>query len=333
MKPNKQFSKSNLCERTQRKITTLNFSTIYFLHDDDPQQLLFEEETLETVEAFRRQEVNYACHDYCRVQRDSKRPFILEADRKLILQWSYNVVDYFNLSRESAAIAMNYSDRFLHSKHGPEYLKDTDKYQLLCIVSLYLAIKVHETASLTPMVFCEIGHGHYKESQMEEMEQIILRVLNWRVNPPTALDFVRLFLDLMPSGLDRGVRATSYMLARGQTERAVGDYKALTAKASQIAYSPIQNALEALGYSGIILSTTPLHCSDYEDLSDLRLRLCEAITFESSLMRVTPNASAGKASTKTKASDAETFREICLQESTTPRSVLSDTTSLKIVGR
>lgn len=283
------------------------------------EQSLFEEETRSTIAAWKQQEKKYACHDYCRMHEHVTKSSTLEADRKLMIKWSYNVVDYFNLNRETAAIAFSYSDRFMATDKGPAFLRDTDKYQLLCIVSLYLAIKVHETSSLTPKMFVDIGHGHYRVDQIEKMERLLLDGLNWNVNPPTALGFVRLYLDLMPS-LDRGMKATAYMLARAQTERAVGEYRMLTVEPSKIAFASLQNSLEALGYcdaSGM-MSTAPFDSSDYakEEITKIRLRLCAAITFETSLMSLVPATTSQQKSTKTKANHTSS------QESTTPRSVL-----------
>lgn len=286
----------------------------------------FEEETFSMIEALQQQEKRYACHDYCRTHAAKITCQTLEADRKLMLKWSYNVVDYFNLSRETAAMSIAYSDRFLQTDKGSEYLNDTDKYQLLCIVSLYVAVKVHETSSLPPKMFVEIGHGHYTADQMEQMETVLLNTLDWRVNPPTSLCFVRLFLDLVLPELDRGMKATAYMLARTQTERAVGDYKMVTVPPSKIAYASLVNSLHALGYGDRLASTTHLFPTDFmlEELTELRSRLSSAIRWETALMSLGPTSShpfSKQTATKTKANVDS------LEESTTPRSVLCHTIS------
>jgi hypothetical protein len=287
------------------------------------EQSIFEEETLSTIEALQRQEEQYACQDYCRLHRASVASHTLLTDRKLMLKWSYNVVDYFNLNRETAAMAMSYSDRFLQTDHGPEFLRDTDKYQLLCIVSLYVAVKVHETASLTPKVFVTIGHGHYTEDQIENLERVLLNALHWRVNAPTALGFVRLFLGLIPeTELDSGMKAIAYMLARAQTERAVGDYEMLEVETSKVGFASVQNSMAALGYcsrrNNLFISPAAFFSNEFvdKDLTELKLRLCDAISFETSMISMAPRASSKKTATKTKANTDSP------QESTTPRSVL-----------
>lgn len=296
---------------------------------------VFEDETLSTIEALQRQEENYVSRDYCRLHGSSVPSHTLLSDRKLMLKWAYNVVDYFNLNRETAAMAMSYSDRFLQTEFGPEFLKDTDKYQILCIVSLYLAVKVHETASLAPKVFVEIGHGHYTENDIVEMERLLLTALRYRVNPPTALSFVRLFLDLIPdTELNRGMKATAYMLARAQTERAVGDYAMLEVQASKVGFASVQNSMEALGYCSsrhnLFIPPAVFFSNEFVDqeLTELKLRLCEAISFETSMISTAPRA--GKKTTasttrSTKTSSKTSLKRpspISRQHSDTPRSVV-----------
>jgi Cyclin, N-terminal domain/Cyclin, C-terminal domain len=287
---------------------------------DQQEQSAFVEETMSTILALQKQEKAYSCLDYCLLHADKTPSRTLQSDRKLMLKWSYNVIDYFNLNRETATIAMNYSDRFLQTDKGPEFLNDTEMYQLLCIVSLYLAIKVHESSSLTPKVFVNIGHGNYTVEQIEKMERLLLSTIDWRVNPPTSLCFVRLFLDLMCHDLDLNTRASAYVLARTQTERAVGDYKMLTVPPSQIAYASVVNALEALGYNECD-HLFQLFSEDFlqNGLNPLRIRLCSAISWESSFMTVMPRSASSKNTA------AKTKPQVDSEESTTPRSVICHT--------
>lgn len=281
------------------------------------EQSAFEEETMSMVEAMQKQEKAYACQDYCRLHADKTQARTLESDRKLMLKWSYNVIDYFNLNRETASIALNYSDRFLQSSKGPEFLDDTDMYQLLCITSLYLAIKVHESASITPRVFVNISHGSITANQLETMETILLSTLGWRINPPTSLGWARMYLELLSNDLDPSMRASAYTLAKTQIERAVGDYKLLTTPPSQIAYASVVNAVEAIGGS---LVNLPHHLFSDDFLQNhfhpLRIKVSSAISWEAKFMSIVPTAASKKATTAKNRSRNDS------EESTTPRSVL-----------
>lgn len=270
----------------------------------------------------------YSCQDYCKIHSESQNCLSLREDRKLMLQWSYNVVDFFSLERETCALALSYSDRFLATKKwGLEYLEDTGKYQLLCITALYIAIKVHEPASLTPQAFVEIGRGQYTVEQVEQMEKRLLNALEWRVNPPTSLEFVRNYLDLIPSNqLDKSMKATVYVLARAQTERALSDYNLLTVDASRIAFASVQNSLEALGRGNspvlYILATRIQRDYFYFELDQLRRRLYSAITWETTTIEVaTDNCNKSANGKSPYGGSNKTIRKSHV-DTTTPRSVV-----------
>lgn len=292
------------------------------------QQIIKEDDCLSRIGAMMQQESKfYSCHDYCKIHDDWQNCYSVREDRKLMLQWSYNVVDFFSLERETAGIALSYSDRFLQTKElGLEYLVDTEKYQLLCIAALYVAIKIHEPASLTPQAFVEIGRGQYTVQQLEDMEKKLLKALEWRVNPPTSLEFVRNYLELIPSSqLSKSTKATVYVLARAQTERALSDYSLLSVEAARIAFASVQNALDALGQGNspalYILASRIKRDHYHFELDHLRRRLCSAITWQTSTIEVATDNRNKSANGKSIYGDSlQGFRKQDA-ENTTPRSV------------
>jgi len=278
------------------------------------------------IEVMMQQETKlYSCRDYCKMHGwGPKEARSFANDRKLMLQWSYNVIDFFNLERETAGIALCYSDRFLQNEtRGREFLDDTEKYQLLCIASLYTAIKIHEPASITPKAFAEISRDQYTAEELEETEQLLLDTLDWRVNPPTSLEFVRNYLELLPVGLlDEETKATAYILARAQTERALGEYSFVTVEASKIAFSCVQNALEVLGFG----DNNALYCLAakmdrdylYFDQEDLRRQLHSVITWETSTIEAVSGHTKGSPYGSNLHDTTERHH---LHQNTTPRSV------------
>ena len=115
------------------------------------------------------------------------------------------------------------------------------------MTSLYTAIKIHEPEAMDPELVSNLSHGAYTIEQVEAMESAILQAIQWRVNTPTALAFVRHYLDLLPNKLmDKATKAAAYDLAINQTEFAVRDYKFVTEKASAVAYASLMNSLESL---------------------------------------------------------------------------------------
>jgi Cyclin, N-terminal domain len=286
--------------------------------------LLSEERTVAMIKALKEQETRYTCCDYCAIHDSPKTIKTLKEDRKLMVQWCYKVLDFFHLNRETAAIAMSYVDRFLLAE--PDYLQDTDKYQLLCIVALYVAIKVHEPQTLTPHAFVEIGRGQFSADDMVQLESKLLSVLTWRVNPPTLLAFVRLFLELIPPmALDPGMKKTVYTLTIAQAEKAISDYTIVTVAPSKLAFVALENAFEALGYLDFHLFDA---CSRFfskgfllQQVKELRPRLYGAIgcVISKTLPTRSPD-NKNASSTKTDTLSNSASRETCL-ENTTPRSV------------
>ena len=77
---------------------------------------------------------------------------ITAADRKVLVDWCYSIVDHFRLSRESVAMAMAMVDRFLDmpsctidaARAADSSLHSQGKFQLLAIAALYSSVKSSE---------------------------------------------------------------------------------------------------------------------------------------------------------------------------------------------
>lgn len=143
----------------------------------------------------------------------SPQSVIAEADqindgwRLKIAEWCYEVVDHFNLGRETASIALNYVDRFMVFLSKSDRAKVTRRaYKLLTLTSTYVAIKIHGMAhepteyALKPSirVFVELARGKFSIEEIELMELKLLHTLRWRLNPPLPVNFVESLLTLLP---------------------------------------------------------------------------------------------------------------------------------------
>lgn len=167
--------------------------------------------------------------------------------RTKMAQWCYSVVDFCSFNRETVAVAMSYLDRFLLTTAGLPVLGDTNAFQLAAMTSLYTAVKIHEPEIMGVDLVSKLSRGQYTPEQIETMEYTILQGLGWRVNTPTALSFVRKFLELLPQGtLEESIAEAAYDLSKFQSELAVGDYNLVPVQASTVAYASIINSLEGL---------------------------------------------------------------------------------------
>jgi len=178
------------------------------------------EDSVSTVRAMKKQEIKYVCRDYI---RDENIKINAECRSKMV-QWGYQTVDFFSMSRNSVYIAMSCLDRFLGKREGQPYLMDNLRYQLACITSLYLAIKTHESVELGVSMLVQLCRGAYNAQQITRTEVIILQALNWEVNPPCPKAFVSNFIAMLPSEVSKSTRLDLLDLICYQNEMVLADY-------------------------------------------------------------------------------------------------------------
>ena len=122
-----------------------------------------------------------------------------EADaRASIVQWSFQILQFLHLDAMNIApIALNYVDRYV-SVHA-NILKDRTKYLLVSMTALYLAIKVHGTGVLLdPQAIRTLSRETYTVHEIEAQELQLLMTLQWRLHPPTVVQYVRHLVRLLP---------------------------------------------------------------------------------------------------------------------------------------
>lgn len=244
------------------------------------------------LEAMLRQEDTYTGTDYL-YQNELPDAVIsgplqsIENDREKMVGWMYQVSDFCRFGRETVAIATSFLDRFLAQESAEETLSNTDMFQLAAMSCFYTAAKIHEPESFEPWMLSKMSRGLYTAQQVEQMELMVLKAIEWRVNPPTALAFVREFLATLPeSYLSSAVRPAVYDLCKFQTELVVRMYEFVPVKASTIALASLMNALESMGMDYSALGFVEAHLArtvkatgmilDFPD--DIQSRLYEAVT-------------------------------------------------------
>ena len=230
------------------------------------------EQTLLTITAMRRQEETeyFTCDYFHRVEEDddSEQSTNISSSsrggcssvpcdatcRQIMFVWMVKVVDFFpTMHRETVAYAMSYLDRFLQTSAGKTARTVRSTFQLAAIACLYTAVKLHEHAAVSPKFLEQLSRDEYTEDDLKQMELTILQALKWRLTTPTALGFLRQYMDIIPPVLlggteqdgDNHVCQQVFEMAKFQTEVALGDYKYVTVNASTIAYCALWNALEA----------------------------------------------------------------------------------------
>lgn len=90
--------------------------------------------------------------------------------REKICEWSYQVIDHFDFSREVVSVSIHYLDRFLATRSC-----NKKEFQLAAMTTLFLAIKLYEPGKLSMQSMIELSRGYFQVEQMVAMEMAILR--------------------------------------------------------------------------------------------------------------------------------------------------------------
>lgn len=215
------------------------------------------EDALETIHTMRRQEeLAYSVSDYlsCLPQTPLETP-VDASCRNLMAKWCSEIAEFCKYKKETVAIAMNCLDRFMASPSGYKVLLDRNQYQLAAMTALYSSVKVHEQEAMDPNLVSSLSRGVHSAQAVEAMESKMLNAIQWRVNPPTAMSFVRSMMDLIPGHVMHTSEKDAVAdIARIQVETIVNEYDFCTVKASSIAYACALNAMESVVTDGMLLA-------------------------------------------------------------------------------
>eukprot|EP00586_Coscinodiscus_wailesii_P002207 CAMPEP_0172491940 /NCGR_PEP_ID=MMETSP1066-20121228/22878_1 /TAXON_ID=671091 /ORGANISM="Coscinodiscus wailesii, Strain CCMP2513" /LENGTH=305 /DNA_ID=CAMNT_0013261265 /DNA_START=85 /DNA_END=1002 /DNA_ORIENTATION=- len=168
------------------------------------------------------------------------RKSIVDDDLRVeIVHWSYKVVDYLNMDRETVSISLSLFDRFLSI-----HTVNKKVAQLVGLTSLYLAVKLSEQEWKMKMPlllshFITLSRDNFTARDIVGMEALILSTLRYHVHPPTPQSVVSHLLLMFPQHVnpESTRRITDY--ATFLTELSVCEYFFVTRKTSSIALAAL----------------------------------------------------------------------------------------------
>ena len=194
--------------------------------------------------------------------------------RSVMIAWYVQVLDHCSFSRENGGIAAYILDMYLSASEGvagemaTKALLDRREFQLVSMTALFLAIKMNECETITPVMVAKLSRGSFDALDVAHMETVLLRNLRWYVNPPTPLTFVQHYLELLrisTSGSGNNGQLSSrecnsalrsvLKYATIQIEQSSTDYFFVTIDPSLVAYAAILNAATCLGKRRVRPST------------------------------------------------------------------------------
>lgn len=242
------------------------------------------EQNLETIHAMRRQEeLAYSVPDYLSYlpETTALETPVDASCRFVMAKWCNEIADFCNYKRETVAIAMNCLDRFMSSPSGQEILLDRNLYQLAAMTALYSSVKIHEQEAMDPNLVSTLSRGVHSPKAVEAMESKMLNAIQWRVNPPTAMSFVRSMIGLVPDDIMHSCEREAVMdIAKFQIETVVNEYEFCTSKASSIAFACALNAMESVMDDGMLNNDFEITMAktimvDDSSVRDLRVAIYE----------------------------------------------------------
>ena len=198
----------------------------------------------------------YAINDYLRNFEANVSEPVDASCRTKMIEWLYICVTALKIRRRVVPIAFSYVDRLLSSKDDSDISKDIpedrNKYQLVIITCLYIAVKLNEPEVLSPSILSQLSQGRYTEQDIEEEELRVLGALDWRLTGPTALEYVLHFLalDIMPdrSHVETAAALSVKAISRTQAELSVSDQSLVSVPYSILALASVRNAMEDVAY-------------------------------------------------------------------------------------
>ena len=119
-------------------------------------------------------------------------------DRRKLVRWGIQVMDFCNLDRCLVEVAMNYTDRYVSCPSSRHVQWTRASYQLVAMTSVYIAVKLYSCEAMDPqLVSDKLSRQTYTVAEIEAQERRILHGLHWKLNPPTAASFLANYMDIL----------------------------------------------------------------------------------------------------------------------------------------
>lgn len=207
---------------------------------------LSKQDAYEIISAMIQQEQHYQCSNYLSHCKTNEIVEIAISNRSKVCNWMFQIVEIVGLDRETAISGMSFLDRYLCSDsplaRKAATLEDMHHYILAAMTCLYITIKMSgELEAHKASGLLEIGES-YTSKDIVSFELEVLTSLQWKLNGPSALQYIRYASDLLPKSAN-SLSATIYEYAKLQTELAVGDYPLIGLNRSTIAMASLLNSV------------------------------------------------------------------------------------------
>ncbi|XP_041835847.1 G2/mitotic-specific cyclin-B2 [Melanotaenia boesemani] len=177
---------------------------------------------------------------------------ITDRMRALLIDWLVQVHSRFQLLQETLYLTVAILDRFLQVQPVSRR-----KLQLVGVTAMLVACKYEEMYAPEVGDFAYITDNAFTRSQILEMEQLMLRALNFQLGRPLPLHFLRRASKVANSDVEK------HTLAKYLMELTLLDYDMVHYRPSEIAAASL--CLSQLLLDGLPWSPTQQHFSTYDE--------------------------------------------------------------------
>lgn len=192
-----------------------------------------------------KQEKHYNCPNYLRLKcsKASMNSAITAACRAKMCRWIFHTAGCAKFHSETAITAITLLDRFAASASSARARKTRnshEEYQLVALSALFIAIKITEQIEIDASTMCLFMKDVYSAEDIIFCEKDILGSLQWKLNGPTPLQFIRCVLDVLPDSEAQELQGES----QRQIEMAIEDSACVILQRSSLAIAAILNTLD-----------------------------------------------------------------------------------------
>ncbi|KAF4793551.1 G1/S-specific cyclin-E1 [Turdus rufiventris] len=121
-----------------------------------------------------------------------RHPQLQPKMRAILLDWLMEVCEAYKLHRETFYLAQDFFDRFMATQQ--DVVKTL--LQLIGVTSLFIAAKLEEIYPPKLHQFAYVTDGACTEDEIISMELIIMKALNWNLNPLTVVSWLNIYLQV-----------------------------------------------------------------------------------------------------------------------------------------
>ena len=111
--------------------------------------------------------------------------------RAILVDWLVEVSEEYKLCADTLYQAVNYLDRYLSLQRAQR-----SQLQLIGVVCMWVASEYEESYPPNVADYCYITDNTYDKRQLLDMEEVVLKRLDYELTVPTAKTFLRRLLQV-----------------------------------------------------------------------------------------------------------------------------------------